>query len=374
MMRGAGARIMHMLQATKMKFSEIKEGRAKLLVSTGEKISKDLPVFYNPEKEFDRDLSVLLVKAAKKKKVLDLLAASGARGIRLAKEAGCRVVYNEVSKEAVKVLRKNIKLNKIESKSKVCNMEANRFLGRSEEKFDFIDIDPFGSPINFVFNSIKRLDKNGILAVTATDTAPLYGVFRYKCMKKYGSVPYHTKTAHELGVRILAKAVIELGAKWNVSLTPVFAHATKHYYRIYFQAKRSHADELMKQIGFAHYCERCKHRFSSGFNFNQKCECKGYLQSAGPLWLGDLWDENLIKDMIKLDSRRKEFLNLLLSESKIQVPYHFENSEFIKVEPKFEDVLKKIKKGGFKAARTHFSKKGIRTNASIAQLRELFKQ
>ena len=360
-----------------MKLEQITEGKAKLVVSKGPKISKELTVFYNPAKEFDRDLSVLLVKAAKKKTVLDLLAASGARGIRLAKEAGCKVTYNEVSKDAVKVLKKNLKLNKL--KSKVYNLDANRFLGQSTDKFDFIDIDPFGSPINFVFNSIRRLDKNGILAVTATDTAPLFGVYKYTCMKKYGSVPYHTKISHELGLRILAKAVIELAAKWNVSLTPIFSHATLYYYRIYFQHRRSHADELMKQIGFIHFCEKCKNRFSSGFNFQQKCECGGHLQSAGPLWLGSLWNEELIKQMeseqIKIFGKTKyhNFFNILMEESKINIPYHFEISEFAKVEPKTRDVIATLQKKGFAVSPTHFSEKGIRTNAPITKLKEIFK-
>ncbi|MDD5181934.1 MAG: tRNA (guanine(10)-N(2))-dimethyltransferase [Candidatus Nanoarchaeia archaeon] len=359
-----------------MKLEKISEGKAALYVSKGAKISKELEVFYNPAKEFDRDLSVLLVKAAKKKTVLDLLAASGARGIRLAKEAGCKVTFNEVSKDAVKVLKKNLKINKL--KSKVYNLDANRFLAQSYDKFDFIDIDPFGSPINFVFNSIKRLDKNGILAVTATDTAPLYGVYKYTCMKKYGSVPYHTKISHEFGLRILAKAVIELAAKWNVSLTPIFAHATQHYYRIYFQHRRSHADELMKQIGFIHFCEKCKARFSSGFNFQQSCGCGGKLQSAGPLYLGSLWNEELVKQMeseqIKVFGRTKyhNFLAVLMEESRINIPYYFEIMEFAKIEPRTDAVIKKLNEIGFLVSRTHFSDKGIRTNASISKLRELF--
>jgi tRNA (guanine26-N2/guanine27-N2)-dimethyltransferase len=361
------------------KSETVTEGKVKLLVSKG-KLTKQLPVFYNPAKEFDRDLSVLFLRATKKKTVLDLMAASGARGIRLAKEAGAKVVYNEISKEALKFLKKNLKLNKLEKKSKIFNMDANRFLGKSEEKFDFIDIDPFGSPINFVFNSVKRLDKEGILAVTATDTAPLFGVYKYKCMKKYGSMPCHTKISHELGIRILAKAVIELGAKWNVSLTPIFSHATHHYYRIYFQHKRSHVDELMKKIGFIHFCEKCGNRFASGFNFQQKCSCGGRLHSAGPLYLGNLWNPELIEEMDKAETELKwgtkyrKFFRTLLEESKIDVPYYFETSELGEKEPTMQDILEKVENAGFKVSRTHFSPKGIRTNATIEELRHIIKQ
>ena len=37
--------------------------------------------------------------------------------------------------------------------------------------FDYIDLDPFGSPNIFLDSAVKRLGRNGILAVTATDTA-----------------------------------------------------------------------------------------------------------------------------------------------------------------------------------------------------------
>jgi tRNA (guanine26-N2/guanine27-N2)-dimethyltransferase len=134
----------------------------------------------------------------------------------------------------------------------------------------------------------------------------------------------------------------------------------------------------MKQIGFVHFCENCKNRFSSGFNFQQKCECGGRLQSAGPLWLGNLWDSALINEMIAMQetlgwgAKHTKFLQLLIDESKINVPYYFEVSEFAKVEPKTSAVIETLQKKGFAVSQTHFSEKGIRTNAPISHLREIF--
>jgi tRNA (guanine26-N2/guanine27-N2)-dimethyltransferase len=358
------------------KFETVTEGKAKLYVSKG-KISKELPVFYNPAKELDRDLSVLFLRAAKKKTVLDLLAASGARGIRLAKEAGAKVTYNDVSAEAVKILKKNLKLNKL--KSPVFNMTANNFLGQCSDKFDFVDIDPFGSPILFVFNSIRRLDKDGYLAVTATDTAPLYGVYKWTCFRKYGSFPIKTNFSHEIGIRILAKAVIELAAKWNISLTPVFAHADHYYYRIYFHHKRSHVEELGKQIGFINYCPKCGNRFASGFDYPQKCNCGEKLQHAGPLYLGKLWEPKLIEEMIKVQeklkwgTRHSRFLRTLIKESQVSAPYFFEPADFFTVEPKSYEIFETLEKAGIKAVPTHFAPKGFRTDASFEQLKSAFK-
>ncbi len=354
------------------KYEIINEGKTKFYAPLG-KISKKLPVFYNPAKEFDRDISILFLRATGKEKVLDLLAASGARGLRLAKEAKAKVWFNDINKEAVKLIKKNAKLNKI-TPIKISNNRANELMATMKEKFDFIDIDPFGSPINFISQAIPRLAKDGILAVTATDTAPLFGVYPWTCFRKYGSFSLKTKFSHEIGIRILAKAVIELGAKQNISLKPIFAHATQHYYRIYFQSKRSHVKEILQDIGFIYYCPKCKRRFATKFEMHEKCKCGNKLSFAGPLYIGNLWDSKLIKTMISLENpkyikqmtkKHEKFLNRLLEESKINVPYFYEVGELGWEDKKLDEVVKELKKEGFKASRTHFSGKGIRTNYSF---------
>ena len=354
------------------KYTIIEENKTKFYASLG-KISKKLPVFYNPAKKFDRDISVLLLRTAKKKTVLDLLAASGARGLRLAKESKAKVWFNDVNKEAVKLIKKNAKLNNI-TPLKVSNTRANELMATMKEKFDFIDIDPFGSPINYVSQAIPRLEKGGILAVTATDTAPLFGVYPWTCFRKYGSFSLKTKFSHEIGIRILAKAVIELGAKQNISLKPVFAHATQHYYRIYFQSKRSHVKEVLQDIGFIYYCKKCKRRFATRFEMHEKCECGNKLSFAGPLYIGNLWDTQLIEGILSIDKpnyikhlaeKHKKFLNNLLEESKVRVPYYYEAGELGKEGTKLDNIVKTLKKKGFKASRTHFSGKGIRTNFKL---------
>lgn len=360
------------------KFETVAEGKTKFYVSKG-KISRKLPVFYNPAKEFDRDISVILVKALGKKKVLDLLAASGARGLRLAKEAGAKVLFNDINSEAVRLIKRNLKLNKI--KAKVTNERADKLLTSMKEKYDFIDIDPFGSPITYVYQAIPRLEKDGILAVTATDTAPLYGVYPRTCFRKYGSYPMHVNFSHEIAIRILAKAVIEIAAKQNICLMPIFSHATQHYYRIYFQASRSNVGRVLENIGFIYFCRKCRKRFATKFLHKESCSCGNKLDWAGPLYVGNLWDTKLIEEMIKHDkdkfinflkNKHMQFLETVLEESKIDVPCFYETDEFGKIEQRINEVIEKLKKSGFKASRTHFSGKGIRTNAGIEQIRKFF--
>ncbi|MCD6576006.1 MAG: tRNA (guanine(10)-N(2))-dimethyltransferase [Nanoarchaeota archaeon] len=355
-----------------LKYEITTEGTTKLYVSLG-KISKKLPVFYNPAKKFDRDISVLFLRTTRKKKVLDLLAASGARGLRLAKEANAKVWFNDINKEAVKLIKKNVKLNNIKPLG-ISNKRADEFLVTTKEKFDFIDIDPFGSPITYVYQAIPRLAKDGTLAVTATDTAPLFGVYPWTCFRKYGSFSLKTKFSHEIGVRILAKAVIEIAAKHNISLKPIFAHATQHYYRIYFQSRRSHLKEVLQDIGFIYYCSKCKKRFATKFEMHEKCKCGNKLSFAGPLYIGNLWNTKLIEKMLSLNSPRyikklkkkhEKFLNRLLEESKVNIPYYYEAEELGWEGKKLDEIVKYLRKKGFKSSRTHFSGKGVRTEYNV---------
>ncbi len=340
------------------------EGKTKINAPDG-KITKKLDIFYNPDKGFDRDISVLFLKATEKKKVLDLMAASGARGLRLAKEANADVWFNDINSDAIELIEENLKINNIKP-LKLTNLRADELLVNTKEKFDFIDIDPFGSPITFVYQSIPRLEKDGILAVTATDTACLFGVYPWTCFKKYGSFPIKTEFSHEIALRILAKAVIEIGAKQNVSLVPIFAHSTRHYYRIYFQKIRSFVKEnVLENIGFIYYCEKCKKRFAEKFKMKEKCECGNELKFAGPLYIGNLWDPELIEKMIEVDDEKNhdKFLKAILDESKINIPYFYKMYELDKTKNK-KSLIEDLKNKGFKASRTHFCGDCIKTNYS----------
>ena len=155
----------------------ITEGRAKVEEFLSPKISKELPVFYNPAMALNRDISVLLLRALGKKRmrVADILAGSGVRGIRLLRELGKGAIesmaINDGSKDAARLIKKNLILNGLGGNKKitVMNKDANLVLLESSG-FDYIDVDPFGSPVPFLDAACRRISGGGILAVTATDT------------------------------------------------------------------------------------------------------------------------------------------------------------------------------------------------------------
>ncbi len=72
--------------------------------------------------------------------VLDLFCGSGAVGLEALSRGAGRVVFNDVSKDSLAVLRKNLAL--LGERAEVYNLDFRMLLARDGEPFDFIFIDP----------------------------------------------------------------------------------------------------------------------------------------------------------------------------------------------------------------------------------------
>lgn len=82
--------------------------------------------------------------------------------------------------------------------------------------FDFLDLDPFGSPVEFLDTALRSVRRNGVLAVTATDTGVLCGAYRNACLRKYLAEPIRGPLCHEAGLRILIGTVVRYAAKYDL--------------------------------------------------------------------------------------------------------------------------------------------------------------
>ena len=125
-------------------------------------------VFYNPSMKFSRDLNVEFAKKLNFKGLfLDGMSASGIRGIRLALECNFNVEFCDTSKLAVDTIKDNLKLNNLDSK--VFHDDVQNLV--KERRYDWIDIDPFGTPAPYFEAIIENVEDDGILGIAATDTA-----------------------------------------------------------------------------------------------------------------------------------------------------------------------------------------------------------
>ena len=373
----------------------IKEGKAGIKAYRAEKISKEMPVFYNPVMKLNRDISVLLLNSIEKKnmQIALPLAATGIRGIRflleLKKSKIMNLSFNDKSSEAVKLIKSNLKLNKIKlnKKIKISGLDANLFILNSKG-FDYIDIDPFGSP-NFLLDSaVKRLAREGILAVTATDTSALCGTYKNACLRKYSGKPLRNEFCHELGLRILIFKIQTISAQHDKALMPIFSYSREHYFRAFFECikGKKKVDEIMKNHGYILYCKKCLFRKNADSIFNdEKCPlCKSKLDYAGKLWLGQLWDKKLATKMNQeaRKNNNKELIKLMQiinNESKINSAGFYDIAKVIKHNklknvPKKDSLINEIKKAGFKVAETHIRPNSIRSNIKLKKLIKLIKK
>jgi len=356
--------------------NKLNEGACSFYASVG-KISKELPVFYNPDMKLNRDISILLLKSVADKNlhILDLLAGSGIRSVRFVKELPTskikELTVNDSSKESVKLIKKNFKLNRVNAK--IRDQDANEFLVKSDG-FDYIDVDPFGSPNPFLDNAIKRLSRKGILAVTATDTSALCGSYISACKRKYWAAPLRNYMMHETGIRILIRKVQLIGAQYDKALVPIFSHSTRHYMRVYFRCIKSKTavDKLINKHRYLLFCNNCLNIMVHPQN-KAVC-CKKNMAWAGPLWTGQLWERRLVLSMLKrLDKNNPALMNLISiinAESKIDIPYFFSIPLICKHLKKSCPRQEKILKAG-KSAQTHFSLDCIRSSIDIKKLKKI---
>ncbi|MBI4141658.1 tRNA (guanine(10)-N(2))-dimethyltransferase [Candidatus Woesearchaeota archaeon] len=355
-----------------MSYQTIKEGKATIKVPKVKIVSKEMEVFYNPVMKFNRDIAIILLKALGKKhlRIADPLVASGIRGARFLKELPATIVehvaFNDNNKNFKKTMQKLIKENKLSKKKiTVNNEDASLFLLKSNG-FDYIDIDPFGSPNHYLDAAIKRLSRNGILAITATDTSALAGTHQKACQRKYWATPLKNEIMHETAIRILCRKTQLIGAQYDKALQPIFSHATEHYYRIYFECKKGKqaVDEILAQHQYLLFCTKCRQTTISRINQGNCCATNTI--AAGPLWTGNLWKTELVNNMLK-QKQHVEFLQTTLQESKTNIVGFYALPKLASIASvpltKKEIVLKELEKRKFKAIPTHFMGDGIRTNA-----------
>jgi tRNA (guanine26-N2/guanine27-N2)-dimethyltransferase len=356
------------------------------------------PVFYNPAMELNRDLAVLALQAYQRMVKQELLACEplagcGVRGIRLAAEVEgvLKVVMNDISSEAVKLADFNVKLNNLDKKIFIANEDANFLLNRyaaPRRRFDCVDIDPFGSPVPYLDSALRALRNKGLIALTATDMAPLCGVHPKACLRKYGGKPLRTEYCHELSARLLIGCLASLAAKHDIGVNPVFTYSAYNYVRSYstvsYSAKQ--ADKSLQNMGYILHCFSCFHRENQkGISspVRRDCsECGSKLQIAGPLWLGPLWDRQFCINMkneaegknFRLEATILKLISQVLAEIEAPITYYVVDKvcdKFNLPVPSLSKVMAELSKAGHLAIATHFNKKAIRTDAQADEIREI---
>lgn len=331
----------------------IDEGKAKINVKLAENtVSRQMEVFYNPVMKHNRDLAIAFTNSYKKlydwnlRSFMFPMAGTGIRAIRFLKECihdKSVLRINDMSEDAIFQIKSNLKLNDLDFNSEtgssikaehdkvssnddelvveIHNKDANTLMCE-KRGFDYVDLDPYGSPNIFLNNAIAGVARKGVLAVTATDTAPLCGTYPVACKRYYDSISTRGYLKYEAGIRILIRRVQTIASTMDKMMIPLVSYAKDHYFRVYFRCikGRSICDKELEKHGFVLFNNKTGEYEFGLKNFDPK---NPSLELIGPLHLGQINDPTIIEKMIE-ELPEDKFLQNLLIESKYERPFGYD--------------------------------------------------
>jgi tRNA (guanine26-N2/guanine27-N2)-dimethyltransferase len=370
---------------------ETVEGKTKLLVPKDSLLVNSppkQPAFFNPRARISRDFSILaysiFLQNFKGLKVfLDSLAGIGARSIRVANEIECieKVFVNDINPKAIEIAIRASKLNNL-TKCEFSENEACRFLSlhsKRDTRGAIVDIDPFGSPTRFLDCGIRATSHGGLLSVTATDLPVLHGLYQEACQRKYYGIPVRTEYGNEIAIRLILGCIHLVAGRLDVQIVPLFVQTNMHYYKVYVKVLvRTDSQENM---GYIVHCKICGHRKVQNEK-GDSCEvCGTKLESAGPLWIGELFDKVFVDMMLK---EQKKFLidkscekTLFKCQNEISMPAtYFTLDEIARKKqcapPSLSKIIEKLQNAGYKVGQTSLNPSGFRTDARIDKILQIF--
>jgi tRNA (guanine26-N2/guanine27-N2)-dimethyltransferase len=338
--------------------------------------------FFNPKVELSRDLTVLVLNTLNSKdwRVCDALASIGIRGIRIAKECPAKEIWiNDISEDNIPFMKTNVRLNSVVRKIKITNKDANQLLSENIRKFDYIDIDPYGSPSYYFDSCARAIKRKGFIGFSATDTAALCGTSPTTCLRRYGIESYKTDFFKELGLRILISSAALSFGKWSFSFKPLLSYASEHYFRVFAEVEKGKSlasDTLKDNLGYVNYCSKCLWR-KIDEEPTIECEfCGSVCSVIGKVWVGKIEDLKFIEkcreslsevNWLKTENKIKKLLSFLENEC---IPFYYDVHKLcqkhkLKI-PGFKKLQDSLKEKGFIADRTHFCGNGIKTNAGLS--------
>ncbi len=301
-------------------------------------------VFYNPAMRLSRDLHVIFAKQFDFSGImLDGLAASGIRGIRLNLEAGVNVEFCDSSRMATETIAGNLEMNGI--KSKIYNERVEDLL--QDRKYDWIDVDPFGTPAPYLEAALKGLNDGGILGVAATDTAVLCGAKPSICKKRYGAVSMRRVAAKEVGVRILLSMIHNIASGMGKGIEPLLCYSEGHHLRVFVRLGER-KDVILKWI-----------------TKDMRIVDREEKDAGGPLWVRKIIKAELIPE--SQDGVLGKLLETLREEANGPPGLHDINNiakaAGIGQTPQRIKIVESIRKLGSFASSSVFSSLGIKTDA-----------
>ena len=319
----------------------------------------------------DRDLGIALVRAAPRFSHgggtgWEMTAATGVRGLRLLNEteAFASFTLTEANPEAYRTLSENVRrfpgARAVEGDARAVPPDA---------PFDYVDLDPYGSPVPFASTALRSVRPGGVVAVTATDMMVLAGAQSGACLRRYGARPVRGRLGPEGGLRILLAYLAREAEAGGRSIRTMLSYARDHYVRAYLEVREGPQGPFpIEAVDPAKWTG----------------PWLGDRGSVGPLWLGPLFDPAVVSELKVPEgaARPKEvagFIERVREEAAVDRPFYFEPNVLaahlhLAQPPSLRAISEGLRALGFRVARTHARPEGFRTDAPRVEVERLVRR
>lgn len=341
-------------------------------------------LFYNPQMEINRDIISASVGVLGVKVMCDGHSASGVKGIRCAHEnEELEEVYLvDYSEKCFNAIKRNVELNGLEGKCFPVRENVNKYV--MDKRFNFIEIDPFGSPVPHLYYVLESVSKSKetYFSVTATDVQVLCGPELKSCERIYGVKRLREECVHEWGLRTLITKVQRTFAEKNICAYPLLSLSHKHYLKVIFRTEKNakKTNEILNTHKYLMYCTKCKNRKYIEVGESKKCSNCGEEKTLirGLFYTGEIHStefvERLIKEIEGREYKNKEeelnLLNRIKEENFEGLCYDLHNVYKGETIPKTESIFSNLNEEGYKYSLTQYKNNWIiRTNAPFEKIK-----
>uniref|UniRef100_A0A8C5D462 tRNA (guanine(26)-N(2))-dimethyltransferase n=1 Tax=Gouania willdenowi TaxID=441366 RepID=A0A8C5D462_GOUWI len=345
-------------------------------------------------------------------RVLEGLAASGLRSVRFALEVPglLSITANDFSAKAAALIARNAQYNGVSHLLQASCKDASMLMYEKrgkKERYDVIDLDPYGSPSHFLDAAVQAVSEGGLLCITCTDMAVMAGNSGETCYSKYGSVSIKAKYCHEMALRIILHSLDQRAGVYQRYIQPLLSVSVDFYIRVFvrvFTGQATVKNSASKQA-LVYNCVGCgsfhlqrmgrrtingkhmKYSAASGPPVGTECEhCGQRHQLGGPLWAEPIHDSQFVHKVLSAvagnpsrfgTAKRIEGMLSVVTEELDDVPlYYTVDSLSSTIHCNTPPLLKfrsALLHAGHRVSISHACKNAIKTDAPSAAIWDIMR-
>ncbi|KAM7419778.1 hypothetical protein PAMA_016731 [Pampus argenteus] len=345
-------------------------------------------------------------------RVLEGLAASGLRSVRFALEIpGLQsVTANDFSTKAAALIARNAQYNKVNHLLQASCRDASMLMYEmrgKKERYDVIDLDPYGSPTSFLDAAVQAVSEGGLLCVTCTDMAVMAGNSGETCYSKYGSVSIKAKYCHEMALRIILHSLDQRAGVYQRYIRPLLSVSVDFYIRVFvrvFTGQATVKNSASKQA-LVYNCVGCgsfhfqrmgrrtsngkhmKYSAATGPPVGPQCEhCGQRHQLGGPIWAEPIHDFSFVQKVLSAvsgnpsrfgTSKRIEGMLSMVTEELEDVPLYYTVDSLSSMihcnTPPLLQFRSALLHAGHRVSLSHACKNAVKTDAPPAAIWDIMR-